>query len=210
MKRFLRSSFVLLRNLCAVLGVALAGAVLATYIKGRSVLDEFEPGAIDTLSSFTERVLSNDVTSALALRVALPSNVAAHEAIAAMKQRADERGLAVVHRKVVTTAGDEPRDSPPFELEYLELCDPQIQLDFLKFNKDFGAHAPCRVGLFQDDLGRAWLMALDLDPLIHVHRKGDPARKARLVAFKDALLDVLNAGALSGRQQSPLDPPIAE
>lgn len=202
----MRTSFVLLRNTFAVLGVVLAGAVLATYLKGSSVLAEFEPRAVSTLSSFAERVLSTDVTSALALRVTLPNNVSADEAIAAMKQRASELGLTVTHRKLATIARDELPDGAPFELEYLDLCEPQMQLEFLEFNKDFGAHAPCRITLFQDATGRVWLMAVDLDPLVQVHRKSDPARKARLVAFKDALLDVLNAGTLSGRPQSPLDP----
>jgi len=209
-RRFLRTSFVLLRNLCAVLGVVLASAVLATYLKGRDVLAEFEPSAVGALSAFAERVLSKDVTSALALRAALPGNVAADEALAAMKQRADERGLAVAHRKLDTIARDELPDGAIFELEYLDLCNPQMKLEFLAFNKDFGAHTPCRITLFQDAKGRIWLMALDLDPLVHVHRTGDPVRKARLVAFKDALLDVFNAGVLSGRPQNPLDPSLGE
>lgn len=210
MKRFLRSSFVFLRNLSAVLGVVLLGLVAVTYLQGRRVLAEFEPQAIGALSSFGERVLSEDVTSALALRVALPSALVADEAIAAMKQRADERGLPAVHRRVVKSAGDERRESVDFQLEYLDLCDSEMQLDFLKFNKDFGAHAPCRIALLKDNVGRAWLMALDLDPLIGVHRKDDPARKARLFAFKDALLDVLNAGASTGQPASELDRSIGQ
>ena len=54
---------------------------------------------------------------------------------------------------------------------------------------------PCRIALYEDDNGTAWLATMNLELLIHGSRELDPELKAQVVAVKDGLLDIMAAGA---------------
>jgi hypothetical protein len=83
----------------------------------------------------------------------------------------------------------------PRAMEVLQFCDTATAMALLEYNADFLAHMPCSIGLYEDASGQGWLVTLNLDLLIHGGREIDPELKQRVLAVKEALLDVMAAGA---------------
>ncbi len=83
----------------------------------------------------------------------------------------------------------------PRHMEVLQFCDSATAMALLEYNADFLAHMPCSIGLYEDAAGQGWLVTLNLDLLIHGGREIDPELKQRVLAVKEALLDVMAAGA---------------
>lgn len=83
----------------------------------------------------------------------------------------------------------------PRHMEVLQFCDTATAMALLEYNADFLAHMPCSVGLYEDAAGQGWLVTLNLDLLIHGGREIDPELKQRVLAVKEALLDIMAAGA---------------
>jgi hypothetical protein len=89
----------------------------------------------------------------------------------------------------------EDRTERPRHMEVLQFCDTATAMALLEYNADYLAHMPCSIGLYEDASGQGWLVTLNLDLLIHGGREIDPELKQRVLAVKEALLDVMAAGA---------------
>lgn len=75
-----------------------------------------------------------------------------------------------------------------------EFCDALTAREMLDDSLDFAAYLPCRIALVEDAKGQGWRVMMDLDMILDLaHLK--PELKAKAVAIRDKLEDIMRAGA---------------
>jgi uncharacterized protein (DUF302 family) len=163
------------------------------YLEGRRAEARLDPNTPRVYREFARRMLAGgDAASASVLKLPLAEGVTVKEAIASMESRAAARNIKVLGR-VKITQGDKER--PARHAEVFHFCDASTASALLEYNPDFLAYMPCSIGLYMDGGGRAWLVTMNLDLLIHGGPEIDPELKQRVLAVKEGLLDIMAAGA---------------
>ncbi len=162
------------------------------YYQGWVVVAGLDPRATQVMSEFALRAIQSDVVSASVVKMPLAKGVDTARAVQAMKERAVVLDVGLVsHLSFSQESGEQ---GPP--LEILMFCNPVASAAaLLEHNRDLVAYLPCRIALYEDDAGQAWLSTLNLDLLIHGGPEFDPEVKSRVLALKEALLDIMVAGA---------------
>jgi uncharacterized protein (DUF302 family) len=162
------------------------------YLEGRRAEERLDPKAALVYRDFARRLIAEDAASASVVRMPLADGVSVKEALASMESRAAGRNLKLMGRVTLAPQG---KDAELPRAEVLQYCDSGTALALLEYNPDFIAHMPCSIGLYQGSDGRAWLITLNLDLLIHGGREISPDLRQRVLAVKEGLLDVMAAGA---------------
>ena len=182
-------------NILAVVGLLTVAAVGFMYYQGWVTVQRFDPKATQVMGQFVRRVLDSDVASAMVLKMPLAEGVTVDQAIEAMKSRANELDIRLVSRLPFSKEVRRVTGEPYPYLEIFMFCDPLTAAGLLDYNPDFVAYMPCRIALYEDPEGQAWLSTMDLDLLIHGGKEIDPALKVRVLAVKEGLMEIMVAGA---------------
>ena len=174
--------------------IGLAGSIGAgyLYLEGRRAEEQLDPRAPRVYGEFARRMIAGDAASASVLRLPLAEGVTVKEAVASMEARAGTRNMKSLGRFKLTLP---EKGGTQRHAEVLHFCDSGTALALLEYNPDFLAYMPCSIGLYADAEGRAWLVTMNLDLLIHGGREIDPVLKQRVIAVKEGLLDIMAAGA---------------
>ena len=142
------------------------------------------------------------------------------EAVAAMMKRAGQLGMSLVEiRELPPPAPADPGDEPAAppapdavepeapesspeddggteaDVRVFYACAPEKVEALTRYEPDLLPFMPCRVALYRDAAGRAWLATVNLELLITGGRQGSEATRREVVTLRDQLLDLLAAGA---------------
>lgn len=128
------------------------------------------------------------------------SGVSFEDVIESMKLRANKRnfkfvGHSPLYKDVIAITGktDTPR------VEIFSFCDASVAREILDYVPEFIAFLPCRIAVMEDSKKAIWLVTLDwdvrwLDTSNHPD-KISPELRAKAVNIRDAIEDIMNAGA---------------
>ncbi len=166
------------------------------YYQGWVVVAGLDPKATQVMGEFALRAIQSDIASASVVKMPLAKGVDTARAVQAMKERAVALDVGLVsHLSFSRDTANESGEQAP-ALEILMFCNPVASAAaLLEHNRDLVAYLPCRIALYEDDAGQIWLSTLNLDLLIHGGPEFDPELKIRVLALKEALLDIMVAGA---------------
>jgi uncharacterized protein (DUF302 family) len=181
--------------LFAALGLAGSLLVAYLYVEGRRAEDRLDPKASQVYRDFARRMLEKDAASASVLKMALAEGVTVKEAIASMESRAAARNIKLVGRMTMNREPAGRKARAQRHAEVFQFCDTGTAAALLDHNPDFLAYMPCSIGLYEDEEGKAWLVTMNLDLIIHGGREIGPELKQRVLAVKEGLLDIMAAGA---------------
>ncbi len=127
------------------------------------------------------------------VKVALVKGISADDAIESMKLRANILNIKLVAElplsKQIKAMGESSR-----RIEIYQFCDALTAKRMVEYNLSFAAYLPCRITLVEDEAGQVWLMTMNLDMFIK-HPKFDARFKQEATRVRDALLEIMNAGA---------------
>jgi uncharacterized protein (DUF302 family) len=182
-------------NILAAVGLLAMAAVGFIYHQGWVAVQRFDPKATQVMGEFVREVLDSDVASATVLKMPLADGVSIEQAIEAMTSRANALDIRLVSRLPFSEEMRRVTGQPYPYLEIFMFRDPLTAARLLDFNPDFMAYLPCRIALYEDPDGQAWLSTMDLDLLIYVGREMDPALKVKVLAIKEGLMEIMVAGA---------------
>jgi uncharacterized protein (DUF302 family) len=182
-------------NTLAVLGAAFTILVGVLFYRGWSVGQQLDPKASVVFGEFARRILHADAASASVVKLAVAPGVSMKEAGQSMELRANARNIKRVarlpyYKEVESQTGD----TYPY-LEIFQFCDAVTAAALLDYNRDFAAYMPCSIALYEDTSGQGWLVTMNLDFLIHGGRELEPELKQKVLDIKEALLDIMAAGA---------------
>jgi uncharacterized protein (DUF302 family) len=181
-----------LRNVFALIGVVSMIAVIFFYYQGERALNRFDPQLRHAALDFIKHALHSDVAAALTLKIPLEAGVSVEDAIKSMELRANHLNLSLVGRYPIHTA----IAGRTWHTEVMEFCNADIAYKIIRQHPAYLTHMPCRIGIYEDDSGKAWLVTANLNLLIHGSTGMFPELKMQALAIQDTLLQVMAAGAM--------------
>jgi uncharacterized protein (DUF302 family) len=113
----------------------------------------------------------------------------------AMQARASQLGIRQVGRYQLSRYLPADKTRTPRYMEVFEFCDPQVAAALATYNPSFLVHIPCRIALHEDTAGGLWLVAMNLDILIHGSKRMPEEVRAQVLRIQDGLLKIMAAGA---------------
>lgn len=127
------------------------------------------------------------------IKMPLASGVSMDDAVQAMKFRANKLNFKSVGElplsKQLQAMGQKSG-----RMDVFEFCDPLTAKHMVDQDINFAAYLPCRISLVQDAHGKAWLIMLNLTPIID-HANLSPALKKEALKVRDTLNSIMQAGA---------------
>ncbi|WP_245832134.1 DUF302 domain-containing protein [Solemya velesiana gill symbiont] len=74
-------------------------------------------------------------------------------------------------------------------------CNSLTAARMLDYHDAFSAYLPCRITLIEDKQGKLWLIALNMDLMIHGGEPLPPELKEEALQVKEMILDIMKRGA---------------
>lgn len=185
----------ILVNVFAVIGLLATVLAAAVYVQGWRAAQDLDPRASQVFGELVRGSLEQDVASANVVRMPLADGVTRKDAVTSMELRANARNIKLVGRLPYYK---EMRARTGAEYPYLEIfqfCDALTAAALLDYNPDFVAYMPCSIALMEDAQGRAWLVTMNLDLLVHGGPEMSPELKSKVLLIKEGILDIMAAGA---------------
>ena len=127
------------------------------------------------------------------VKMQIVDGVTMDDAVASMKLRANLRNMKLVAElplsKQIEAMGKKAR-----RMEIYQFCDPLTAQRMVEANINFAAYLPCRIAVVEDEKGHGWLVMMNLDIMINGTTL-TPELKAKAIEVRDALTDIMQAGA---------------
>jgi hypothetical protein len=185
-----------IRNLFALIGLAvvIGGGVL--YGKSREMLAEFDSDAPRVYWELAQNVLqSKSAAEATIWKMPVAEGLSPEEVEETMKFVANEHNIANVgelplYKDVEAKSGEGYR----FVKIYM-FCNSLTAKQMLDYSDAFSAYLPCRITLVEDLQGELWLFSLNMDLMIHGGKPLPAELKAEAVKVKEIILDIMKRGA---------------
>jgi len=187
---------VLIRNLLALVGLAVVAGVAGLYVQYKDNLNNFDPEAGKVYMELAKNVLeSGNGADATVWKVPVNEDLSADDVEETMKFVANELNMSNVgelplYKDVEAKTGQSYR----FVKIYM-FCNSLIAKEMLDYSDSFSAYLPCRITLVEDKSGKLWLFTLNMDLMIYGGETLPPTLKKRALEVKDLILQIMQRGA---------------
>ncbi|MCP4286545.1 MAG: DUF302 domain-containing protein [Gammaproteobacteria bacterium] len=187
---------VLIRNLLALVGLAVVAGVAGIYVQYKDNLNNFDPEAGKVYMELAKNVLeSGNGADATVWKVPVNEDLSADDVEETMKFVANELNMSNVgelplYKDVEAKTGQSYR----FVKIYM-FCNSLIAKEMLDYSDSFSAYLPCRITLVEDKSGKLWLFTLNMDLMIYGGETLPPTLKKRALEVKDLILQIMQRGA---------------
>jgi len=148
--------------------------------------------AMFALGGVTAQAANTNIEDTV-VKMKIADGVSMDDAIASMKLRANLRNMKLVAQlplsKQIEAMGQKAR-----RMEIYQFCDPLTAQRMVEANINFAAYLPCRIAVVEDAKGQGWLVMMNLDIMINGATL-TPELKSKATEVRDALMDIMTAGA---------------
>ena len=185
-----------IRNLFALIGLLVIIASTVVVVKSKDALSEFDPDAAKVYLELAEKVLeTKNAAEATVWKIPVSEGLSPEEVEETMKMVANEHNMSNVgelplSKDVEAKLGKEYR----FVKIYM-FCNSLTAAKMLDYSDAFSAYLPCRITMIEDKEGKLWLIALNMDLMIHGGETLPPELKEEAIEVKEMILDIMNRGA---------------
>ncbi|QEP44223.1 DUF302 domain-containing protein [Ectothiorhodospiraceae bacterium BW-2] len=186
----------ILRNLLALIGLValLLGGYL--YSQYNQLLGEFDPDAAKVYAELVDKLRhSKDAATATIWKVPVAEGLSAEDVEETMRMVANEKNMSNVgelpiYKDIEAKTGETYR----FAKIYM-FCNSLIAKKMIDYNDDYSAYLPCRITLLEDQQGKLWLIALNMDLMIYGGAPLPPELKREAEQVKTLILEIMERGA---------------
>ena len=185
-----------LRNLFALIGLVSLLIASVAFYKIWTATQDFDPHAFALYEEFIGNVLrTGDLADAFVWQVPVADDLEAEDVIDAMKSLAVSRNFLFVnespfYKQAQAVTGEEYR-----HVSFLQFCDVRVGMAMLDHNNAYSAFMPCVISLVEDQQGKLWLYAMNMDFLIHGARELPPDLKASALRVRRVLREIMEGAA---------------
>ena len=188
----------ILKNLLALIGLltVIGGAVL--FYNVWSATKNFDPGAFTLYQEFIGKLMkTGDLADAFVWAVPVEEGVAVEDVKESMKSLAVERNFLFVnespfYKQVKAVTGEDFR-----HVAFMQFCDVRVGMQMLAYNNAYSAFMPCVISVVEDENGKIWLYAMNMDFLIHGAKELPPDLKEQAIKVRRTMREMME-GAASG------------
>ncbi|MBI4742338.1 MAG: DUF302 domain-containing protein [Betaproteobacteria bacterium] len=128
------------------------------------------------------------------VKIPVAKGVSMDDAVESMKSKANFLNVKLVAELPLSKQVEATTGKPGRRMAIYQFCDAMTAKQMVDANIDFAAYLPCRIALIEDEKGQAWLIMLDLGPLIGGARL-DAKLKGLAAEVRDNLAAIMEAGA---------------
>ena len=185
-----------IKNLLALIGLVVLIAAGTGYAKFKDALSGFDPEAFRVYKELAQNILdTRSAAEATIWKMEVAEGLSAEEVEETMKFVANEHNISNVgelplYKDVEAKSGEKYR----FVKIYM-FCNSLTAKNMLDYNDAFSAYLPCRVTLVEDQQGKLFLYALNMDLMIYGGEPLPTALKEEAIKVKDIILDIMKRGA---------------
>ena len=191
--------FYLLRNLLAILGLAViiaAGYAMVKFQPALTTLGEFEDNAMNVFRDMGVQLIeTGNMAEASIWKVQVDEGMTAADVEETMKFVANEHNFKNVGEMPLYKEVEAMSGEPYRYVKIFMFCNALTASRMLDYNDAFSSYLPCRITLIEDKQGKLWLYTLNMDGMIYGGRPLPPDLKEEAENVKDIILDIMNRGA---------------
>jgi uncharacterized protein (DUF302 family) len=127
------------------------------------------------------------------VKVPLAEGVSIQDAVDSLKLRANALNIKMVGEKPLYKEVEALSGKPYRYVHIFEFCDALTASKMLDYNPDIVVYMPCRIALYQDLDGKAWIGSINMDRLVEMVQ--DPELKKEAQKVRDGMMEIMQAGA---------------
>jgi hypothetical protein len=195
----------LIWNLLALIGLVLTAAIIwgafnfgfgLQNIKDLQNLNSFDSQAGQVYMEMTKSLLATgNAADATVWKVPVSEGLTPEEVEDTMKFVANEHNIKNVGELPLSDQVTAMTGKEENTWKIYMFCDPLIAAKMIKYSGAFSAYLPCRISMVEDDDGKLWLYALNMDMMIHGGKQLPGELFVEANNVKDAILDIMDRGA---------------
>ncbi len=202
-----------IRNIFALIGLlaVAAGAWLYTeyekldpgyvgfaqemYAK-RAVWSEFDPEAVGVYMDLARNILqTGNAAEATIWKVPVKEGLTPDEVEETMKFVANELNISNVGELPLSKDVEAKSGEPYRFVKIYMFCNSLTAKQMIDYSDAYSAYLPCRITMVEDNDGKLWLYALNMDLMIYGGKPLPPALKEEAVRVKEVILEIMERGA---------------
>jgi uncharacterized protein (DUF302 family) len=185
-----------IRNLFAVIGFLVMVAAVVLFARVQEELGHFDPEAPRIYMELAKEVLkTRNAAEATVWKFPVKEGLSADDVEETMKFVANEHNMSNVG-ELPLSKDIEAKSGEPYRFVKIFLfCDSLTAARMLDFSDFYSAYLPCRITLVEDQQGKLWLFALNMDLMIYGGEPLPPVLKAEAIKVKEIILDIMRRGA---------------
>lgn len=175
------------------------GTDSTTVIKQQLTAEGFDPEAFETYKRFMAKLwASRDPADAMVWAVPVDDGISAEDVKTSLKNLAVERDFLFVgespfYEQVEKVTGKKFR-----HISFLNFCDVRVGMQMLAHNNAYSAFMPCTISVVEDEKGKLWLYAIDMDFLIHGGKELPAELKEGAIKVRTTILPEMMQKAAKG------------
>ncbi|EGV52586.1 DUF302 domain-containing protein [Candidatus Endoriftia persephone] len=186
----------IIKNLLALIGLVAILAGGGLYMKYKNVASEFDPGAIDAYGDMVRQLLeTKNAAEATIWKLPVEEGLSADEVEETMKFVANEYNMSHVGELPLSKDIEAKSGKKYRYVKIFLFCNSLTAARMLDYSDAYSAYLPCRITLIEDEQGKLWLIALNMDLMIYGGKPLPPALKEEAIQVKEYILDIMKRGA---------------
>jgi uncharacterized protein (DUF302 family) len=186
----------MIKNLFALIGLLVVIAVAGLYVKYHKVVEGFDPQAGSMFMELAQGTLATqNVAEASIWKVPVSEDLTWEDVEETMKFVANEYNMAHVGELPLSKDIEAKLGTSYRFVKIYLFCDSLIAAEMLDYSDAYSAYLPCRITLIEDQQGKLWLTALNMDMMIYGGKPLPAELKEKALRVKEYILDIMNRGA---------------
>lgn len=177
----------------------IAGDDPTAVVKKRLEAEGFDPEAYETYKAFATALWeTKDPGEAMVWAVPVDEGIGVEDVKASLKSLATERNFLFVgespfYKQVEAVTGETFR-----HVAFLNFCDVRVGMKMLAYNDAYSAFMPCTISVVEDEDGKIWLYAMNMDFLIHGGKELPEDLKKEAIKVRTTMLPEMMQKAANG------------
>ena len=191
--------FYLLRNLFALLGLAVIALVIFAAVKFGPITQtfaSFDDGAKGVYTEMLSKLVeTGNMADATVWKIPVNEDLTPADVEETMRFVANEHNIKNVGELPLSSQIEAMSGKKTRHLKIYMFCNALTAANMLEFSDAFSAYLPCRISLVEDKQGKLWLYSLNMDAMIYGGKPLPAALKKEAEGVKEIILDIMNRGA---------------
>ena len=139
---------------------------------------------------------ARQTTQTSVYKMVIDRGVSLEEAAESMRLRANALNLKLVAELPLSQQVEAVTGQPQRTITIFQFCDAVTAKELIDLSMDFAVYMPCRIALIEGSDGQGWLIMTDIDVgMVAQKKKLQKELTARIKAVRDALIEIMRAGA---------------
>lgn len=186
----------LLRNILAIIGLITIIGVAFTVNHIWSTTKDFDPDAFKLYKHFASELLATgDLASAFVWQVPVEEGIEIEDVKDSMKSIAVSKNFFFVsdspfYKQAKAVTGIDYR-----HVSFMQFCDVEVGMQMLDHNNAYSAFMPCVISVVEDQQGKVWLYAMNMDFLIHGAKELPAKLKAEALRVRRVMREIMDGAA---------------